>query len=153
MLAPWERTAIEFTGPSPLPVESGAHSIFSWVDQWAAAYGDDTAIIAGSRRVSWRSLQARSREFVRGLKRLGLKAGQTVALRMESMADTAAAALAVLRMGGVVLPIPQTTSVDEWNLVLLDLQPTLSLGKHAFVEKFSTLTSLSNLARQPGRSG
>ncbi len=147
LLAPWERSAIEFSGLSPLPVESGAHSISSWVNQWAAAYGDDTAIIAGSRRVSWRSMQARSREFVRGLKKLGLKAGQTVALRMESTADTAAAALAVLRMGGVVLPIPQTTSVDEWNLVLLDLQPALSLGKQAFVENFSTLTSFEQLSK------
>ncbi len=147
LLAPGEKNAIEISGLNPLRVDTGAHSIPSWIAQWMAAHGSDTVIVTGNRRVNWRSLEARSREFVRGLKTLGVKAGQTIALRMEPTPDTAAAALAVLRMGGVVLPIPQTTAVEEWNLILLDLQPAFSLGQQAAAEKFSTLTSFEHLSK------
>jgi non-ribosomal peptide synthetase component F/thioesterase domain-containing protein len=150
LLAPSERSALDFSGRSPLPADCGTHSIPSWLDLWTSSHGNEIAIVAGGQRISWHALQSKSREFVRGLKNLGLKAGQTVAVCMEPAVDTLAAALAAMRMGAVVLPIPQGTSAAEWNLILLDLQPALSLGPQASAGRFTTLTSFEKLRKAAG---
>ncbi len=150
MLTAWEKAALEVAGLSPLPVDSGSHSIPSWLDQWGSANAGDAAIVAGNRRLSWSALHARGLQMSRGLRKLGVQAGQTVALRMEPTIDAAAAAIAALRIGAVVLPIPQATSEAEWNLVLLDLQPALSLGDQALTGKFSALTSFERLGEAGG---
>lgn len=150
LLAAPEKAALEVAGLSPLPVDSGSHSIPSWLDQWASVNGNDTAIVAGSRRLSWAALHAKGLQMAQGLRKLGVQAGQTVALWMEPTIDAAAAAIAALHIGAVVLPIPQATLEAEWNLVLLDLQPALSLGNQALTGRFSALTSFDRLSEAGG---
>jgi thioesterase domain-containing protein/acyl-coenzyme A synthetase/AMP-(fatty) acid ligase len=150
LLGAAERAALKVAGLSPSSVSSGSHSILSWLDQWASSNADDAAIVAGNRRLSWHALHTRSLQMARGLGKLGVQAGQTVALRMEPTLDAAAAAIATLRIGAVVLPIPRTTSEAEWNLVLLDLQPALALGDQALTGKFSALTGFERVSEAGG---
>lgn len=145
LLSKEEKTVLAAAGASSILEDLAADSIPAWFDRCASSHPDAVAIIHGNRRISWRELQAKSLEYMRGLAQLGLTAGNTVALRMEPTADTAAVALAILRIGAMVLPVPQSTGVTEWNLILLELQPALSLAQQSFAERFTTLTSFAQV--------
>ncbi|MGH8324912.1 MAG: AMP-binding protein, partial [Steroidobacteraceae bacterium] len=147
LLAGEEKAVLEAAGAGPSPFDPGAHSIPAWLDRWTLIQGAAAAIVSGNERVSWKALQSKSLEFSLGLWKSGVRAGQTVAVRMEPSADAAAAVLAVLRIGAVVLPIPQTTSAAEWNLILLELQPAMALAQQAFSEKFAALTGFAQLEK------
>lgn len=146
LLSPEEKSVLESAGGSAIPEEPffeliREESIPAWLDRWTARRGDSLAILDRDRRIRWRDLHARSLEYARGLAQLGLTAGKTVALRMEPAADTAAVAWAILRLGAIVLPVPASTGLAEWNLILMELQPALSLARRSFTERFSALTS------------
>jgi len=132
-----------------LPVDSIAHAF----DRWAEERGDAPAIIAGTQRVSWRALRNRSRCFAGALKQLGIHAGQTVALRMEPTPETAAAAIAILRIGAVVLPVPGKTGAGETTTLLANLRPALSLAGKAFAARSPGITSLEELGLATAESG
>jgi non-ribosomal peptide synthetase component F/thioesterase domain-containing protein len=125
-----------------------AVSLIDAFDRQAEQRGDAAAIVAGKQRVSWKELAERSRSFAGALHQLGVRAGQQVALRMEPSADTAAAALAILRLRAVVLPVPAMTTPDEWDRVVMALLPRIALASSGFVSKTATTTYFEQLKNQ-----
>ncbi len=147
------------TGPAFRPVvieESEAQlvpvSLAQCFALQAEARGNSAAIVQGESRISWGGLQSRSLRFAHALETLGLGPGQTVAVRIEPTADSAAAAIAALRLGAVVLPVPASVSSAEWQTIRAQFQPSLSLAAQHFAEKFSFVTAFERLDVEPSTS-
>lgn len=79
-----------------------AHDMF---ERSAAKWPDATAIESSSRRVSYRELSAWSDDLAARLTDAGLRKGAIVYLAVESTFTTVASILAVLKAGGVFVPI------------------------------------------------
>ncbi len=120
-------------------------------DQHASQLGEAAAITAGKQRTSWNALRAASLRYAAALQSRGIQAGQTVALRLEANADAAAAALAILRLGGIVIPIPATTTVEEWNRILAELGPAAALASSAFARTVSSIVSFEQLRKSEAK--
>ncbi|HEV2274302.1 MAG TPA: condensation domain-containing protein [Acidobacteriaceae bacterium] len=147
LLAPEEKASHAIPAASSMPVRSGSHTLLSWLEEHAAADGEGTAIVSGRQPVSWLALRRRSRELAAAIRKLGVEAGQVVALHLEQTVETTAAAWALLKIGAIVLPIPQGISEAEWKLIVLELRPALSLSHAAIAEKLSELTSFEKLRK------
>jgi non-ribosomal peptide synthetase component F/thioesterase domain-containing protein/acyl carrier protein len=148
-LAPREEITLHEAGRGAalLAARNGSlpDSLIEAFDCHAEERGEATAILAGKQRTSWKDLAEKSRTFAGALQQLGVRAGQQVALRMEPTADTAAAALAALRLHAVVLPVPVGTTPDEWDRVVMALRPSVALASSGFVSKTATTIHFEQL--------
>ena len=153
LLSSDEELALRRAGSGPSLSRIYSSSLVEAFDRHASAFGTATAVIAGNARTSWKALADKSIQFAYALQNLNIEQGQIVALRMEPNSDAAAAALAILRIGAVALPIPGSTSADEWKRMLAQLEPAAVLAGSEFSSDLSSLISfekLSKLARPHG---
>ena len=147
LLSQEEQKTLDRAGLDMSFLDLGGHSISTWLSERALERGESPAIVTGDQRISWRALENRSREFAAGLLKLGVEPHQTVAIRMEPSIAAAASVLAVLRIGAIVLPIPQSTPPAEYNRILVSLEPKLALAEEGFADKLDRLTSFAQLSR------
>ena len=124
-------------------------SLVETLDLHATALGNAPALILSESQISWNGLRNRSISFAQAMERRGLLPGQTVALRLEPDADSAAAVIAALRAGAVVLPVPASVSSAEWQEIRIQLKPALCLAGRSFAEKFSSVTAYEDLESDP----
>jgi thioesterase domain-containing protein/non-ribosomal peptide synthetase component F/acyl carrier protein len=117
---------------SGLQAETATVSLAQWLDHQADTLADAAALLHGHQRISWKELQERSQIMASNLRTLGVAAGQVVALRLESTANDAAAAWALLRIGAIALPIPASASASEWAALLDSQQPAMALASSSF---------------------
>lgn len=148
VVSPEEQLSLQKSG-APL-ISQPPTSLIDAFNRQATTLGTATAIVAGTERTSWETLSEKSLKFAHALQELHVEQGNVVALRMEPTSNVAAAALAILRIGGIALPIPASTSVEEWKLILTQLQPSLSLAGKDFADKLSSVTSFDRLNNSNG---
>ncbi|MEV0750382.1 amino acid adenylation domain-containing protein [Streptomyces sp. NPDC050273] len=86
---------------APVPAASLPELIAAQADRTP----DAVAVECDGTRWTYRELSARAGEFAERLVRLGVRAEMPVALLMERSADLVAALLAVMRAGGVYVPL------------------------------------------------
>jgi len=149
LLSQEEEIALAKAGHGAPFTKHCAVSLPEYFDQQVEARGESAAIVTDGQHVSWKTLQQKSLQFAHALQKLGVRSGQIVALHMEASADTAAAAIALLRIGAVALPIPSTIESTEWGQMLLRLQPTYALASQNVTGKFARIISVESLAQSP----
>ena len=120
-------------------------SLAQWLDRHADNLGDTPAVLIGEERISWNTLRDRSRSMAFALQARGITAGKTVALRLESSANDAAAAWALLSIGAIALPLPASANPAEWTRVLSSQQPLFALASAAFAASVSGVTPYEHL--------
>ncbi|MEK5023511.1 salicylate synthase [Paenibacillus sp. FSL M7-1046] len=75
--------------------------------EWADRYGDNTAIVEGGKRISYRELDRRADELAAGFVHLGIERGDNVVVQLPNCAAFAAACFALFRIGALpVLALP-----------------------------------------------
>ncbi|MBX6388960.1 MAG: salicylate synthase, partial [Frankia sp.] len=75
--------------------------------QWAAAYGAATAVVDGSRRLSYAELDAEADNLAAGLRDLGIGAGDRVVVHLSNRVEFVTTLFALLRLGAPgVLALP-----------------------------------------------
>ncbi|WP_446745078.1 condensation domain-containing protein [Silvibacterium acidisoli] len=126
--------------------ETARLSLTAAFDRIAEKNGNTAALIFGEHRTSWSELQQKSLGLARAMQNAGVRAGATVAVRLEQSAEAAASVLATLRLGAVVLPVPASVSSVEWQTIQAEFKPVLSLSSETFAEKFAAVTSYKQLA-------
>jgi non-ribosomal peptide synthetase component F/thioesterase domain-containing protein/acyl carrier protein len=151
LLSAEEESALAKAGRGETPSNKKVSSLAEAFDMHAAQLGERTAIGAGKNRTSWTALRSTSLKYAAALHSRGIQSGQTVALRMEPNASTAAAALAILRAGACVMPIPASTTVEEWNRILADLRPEAALASESFARAFTNILSFEKLHKTDAR--
>jgi amino acid adenylation domain-containing protein len=88
------------------------------VQRHAITTPDALAVRAGSNRLTYRELNSRSNQLANYLQTLGVIPGSVVGLCVERTLDFPAAALAILKAGGVYLPLDTKTPKRRLQMML-----------------------------------
>jgi acyl-CoA synthetase (AMP-forming)/AMP-acid ligase II len=67
--------------------------------------GDKPAVVDGERSLSWREFDRRTNRVANGLRGLGVRRGDRVAVLMHNSAEMLEVILGILKAGGVVVPL------------------------------------------------
>jgi len=138
--APVESSAIEQSSALTTGV-----SLAEWLDRQAEALGAAKAVIEADRTLTWNNLRERSLTMAAAFRSLGVSVGSTVALRIESNANDAATAWALLRLGAVVLPVPPSADLVVWSRLKAAHQPALAVASPSFTSGTAGFTSCEEL--------
>ena len=84
----------------------------------AAAHGERTAVVAGERRLTFAELDRDVDGFAAGLRELGVRRGDRVAVVLRNSAEAAVAIYGVLRAGAAFVPINPTAKDDKLAYLL-----------------------------------
>jgi long-chain acyl-CoA synthetase len=94
--------------------------LHEFLTQAAACRPDSVALVAGSERMSCRTLDAESTRLAAGLQARGVKRGERVALFLDNGIETAVAVYAVLKAGAVFMLVNPLTKRDKLTYLLND---------------------------------
>ncbi|MBM7112805.1 AMP-binding protein [Archangium primigenium] len=102
--------------------------------KWAALTPRRTALIdiPHQRRIDWASLDARVRRLAHGLRALGLRSGDRVAVLSRNGIEYQELYFAVARAGLVLLPLNWRLSPEALRTLLTDAEPALLVASDEF---------------------
>ena len=110
--------------------------------------GDKTALLAltkkGTQRWCYRELGDRARSFATGLKNAGFKRGDSVALFAENRPEWIAAALGVIRLGAVAVPLDVQLADHDLAHVLNDSDARAIITTQQRAKRLATLSPRPN---------
>lgn len=98
-----------------------AHELIEAATRWP----DGTALLFNEERVSFAQLAERAGQWQEGLARLGIKAGERIAMLLPNGPDFAYGYYATVALGAVFVPLDPVLKADELGEILADLQPRL----------------------------
>jgi amino acid adenylation domain-containing protein len=125
--------------PTPDPTEL----VHETIARRAAETPDAIGVVQGSQALTYRELDARANELAHQLRRLGVTAEIPVAVCLERCVDVVVALLAVLKAGGVYVPLNPKDPADRLTYLIENLGAQIVLTK----------SRLAELAASPGGSG
>ncbi|MDX6237243.1 MAG: hypothetical protein QOG10_2058, partial [Kribbellaceae bacterium] len=123
VLREMEGVAAEVTGEL-----SGLHTLF---ERQVAKTPEATALIQGSREISYAELDRRSNAVAWQLVDLGVRPGQLVAVRVARSAELVVAVLAVLKSGAAYLPLDPGVPESRWSFMTADAGAVALVGDDA----------------------
>lgn len=88
---------------------------------------DTVAVVCGNQRLTYRELNAGANFQARRMRELGVKTGVLVGVYMEHSPELLIAVLAVLKAGGVCVPLEPTYPEQRLALMLQDCRPHVIL--------------------------
>jgi fatty-acyl-CoA synthase len=105
----------------------------------AAQHADRIAVVSADETLTYRELEARTRELARALIGAGVVKGARVALWIANSPEWITAAYAVASVGGVVVPLNTFATAAERDHILRHSDASLlllqrELGKHRFAQ-------------------
>jgi long-chain acyl-CoA synthetase len=109
-------------------------SLASVLAEAARRYPDKTAIVDPYQRVTYRDLWQQARAYAAGLRELGVKPGDAVALQCPNIADFPRAYYGILAAGAAVVPVHLLLTPDEIAYVLKDSGATLLISHAAVLQ-------------------
>ncbi|WP_019813088.1 non-ribosomal peptide synthetase, partial [Saccharomonospora saliphila] len=118
----------ELDGFTPEPVTAGVAERFGRV---AAEHADATAVVEGTRRLSYGDLDARANRLAHVLCDAGVCPGDFVALALPRSADLVVAVLAVLKTGAAYVPLDPDHPAERLAHILTDARPRLLVTESA----------------------
>jgi amino acid adenylation domain-containing protein len=120
------------------------------VARTAAARPDAIALVCGDTRLTYRELMARADRLAGALRTAGVTAGSPVGLCLPRGVAMGVAPLAVLRAGGVYVPLDPELPQARLGTVLADLGAELVLATPAVVERVRGLAVHIGLIAEDG---
>lgn len=96
----------------------------------AARFPDKLALIAGSRRVTYRDLDCQANRLAYSLVELGVRRGDRVAIWMDNSVEAVVALFASLKAGGVFVLLNPTTKTDKLIYLLNNCQASTVVCAH-----------------------
>jgi non-ribosomal peptide synthetase component F len=110
---------------APYPTQP-IHELF---EAQVARSPDALAVIAGAQRVTYGELNRRANQLARALQRHGVVAGTRVALSLERSVELVVAELAILKCGGVYVPLDDNAPLERQRFIVDDCQAQLVLSR------------------------
>jgi len=126
--------------------ETTVHSV---VADTAARYPEATAVCSGDVRLSYGELNRRANQLAHRLCRLGVRRDVAVAVCMDRSEELIVALLAILKAGGVYLPIEPANPRERIEFFLADSKAQLVLTEAAEEDKV-TGSSAQVMVLEPG---
>jgi acyl-CoA synthetase (AMP-forming)/AMP-acid ligase II len=109
--------------------------------QTAQATPDKPALIAGSREVSYREFDQHTRALAHGLRSLGLRPGDCVALHLSNSIETVQSYIACFKAGLIAVPCKTGLKADELTFALEHSQARTYVTHPTLYEQFSAVRS------------
>ncbi|UWZ42821.1 amino acid adenylation domain-containing protein [Dactylosporangium matsuzakiense] len=103
-------------------------TLAGWIGATAACTAEAVAVEDPAGTLTYGALDAAAGRLAGALAAHGIKPGDVVGLALDTLADTATAILAVLRVGGVYLPLDRTLPVDRLRYMVGRADCRLVLG-------------------------
>jgi long-chain acyl-CoA synthetase len=97
-------------------------------------YPKRTAIVFGQKKISYRSLEDLTNRLAAGLIHLGIKKEDKVALFLDNCPEFVMSYFAVLKTGGVVVPINYMFKIEEAKYVLQDSEAICLITSRPYVD-------------------
>lgn len=94
----------------------------TYLDRWATARPDKAAVVDAQGRLSWSQLARTVERAAHGLQAAGLGPGAVVSCQLPNWNEFVILALAALRVGAIVNPIPPTYRGNELRFILSTLE-------------------------------
>jgi cyclohexanecarboxylate-CoA ligase len=88
------------------------------LDRWARVRGERTALVDAASRYSWAALARAVERVAHGLRAAGVEAGTLVSVQLPNWNEWVLCALAAVRLGAVLNPIPPTYRAGELRFIL-----------------------------------
>jgi acyl-CoA synthetase (AMP-forming)/AMP-acid ligase II len=92
--------------------------LYEWLDKIATDQGNGKALIYRDNYLSWRGLKHRVERRAQEFHAMGIKKGEWVGLMLGNVPDFAILALALSKVGAVIVPIDPTTASREFEQVM-----------------------------------
>ncbi len=119
--------------PSSRPT---GHFLFhSLIEDQAERTPDATAVVFESETLSYHDLNRRANQLARRLKALGIGPEVMVAVCMQRSLELAIAVLAVLKAGGVLVPLDPDAPIERLRLLLDETEPAAILAQKATADR------------------
>jgi len=109
-----------------------AATMGSWAAGHAARTPNKLALICKGERVTYAALDGRARQLAAGLRTLGVRPGDRVAVLMLNCVEVLEVLLACTHLGAIFVPINFRLSQDEIAFILDDATPELLIFHQAF---------------------
>lgn len=120
-----------------------------WLREAAGLYPDRPAVVAQDWVVSYRELEHRVAACAAGLRGLGARGGDLIAVSTARSIDLLAATLAVLRINAVICPVDLGQAPGRARHMLANLRPNLIVADADEAAIVSSAVPVSSLARYP----
>ncbi|HEX8346229.1 MAG TPA: amino acid adenylation domain-containing protein, partial [Actinoplanes sp.] len=130
----WNALIAGFGDPTPQPLP--AYGWFEVFDQAAAAHADRTAAVCGTQTLSYRQLAEQVGSLATHLTELGAGRGTVIGLGASRDLDFLTAAMAIMRIGAIYLPLPNGP-VPRVASMLRTSEASLLLAGDTFTETLS----------------
>ncbi len=121
----------------------------AFLERAAQVFPEKTAVVSGSRRLSYADMAAESTRFARALRRSGIGAGDRVAVLLPNLPEMLLAHFAVPLVHGVLVAINTRLSPEEITYIcdhsgakLLIGDTELLAGLADVVDRFATVTEI-----------
>ncbi len=105
-----------------------AGGVHDRVRHWAQTAGDAVAVVDASQVLSFTALEARANRLAWFLRGLGIGRGSAVGLCLPRSADLAVALLAVLKAGGMYVPLDPELPVERLRFIAADAKVDVVLS-------------------------
>jgi long-chain acyl-CoA synthetase len=92
----------------------------SFLELSARRSPEKTALVCGSRRVSYAELERSANRLAHGLNAEGVRRGDRVAVHLDNSIEAVLAVFAILKAGGVFMMVNPTTKAEKLGYVLND---------------------------------
>ncbi len=107
----------------------------------ASRFGERTALLVDGRSVSWTELDAQVDAVARGLRALGVEAGDRVMLALGTSEAFVQSYLGTLRAGGVAAPLNPTSTATEVEQVIRSCAPRVVVVEEESLQAAGTALS------------
>src|SRR5262245_16831326 len=93
-----------------------------YLDRWASERANKNAIVDARRRLTWSALARAVERAAHGLQAAGIERGAIVSAQLPNWNEWVVLALACLRVGAILNPIPPTYRANELRFILARLE-------------------------------
>lgn len=124
LLTPAEQQQLTTQPDRPLHVEECAHSLF---ELRAASAPGATALVFAGQELSYEELNARANQLAHHLRSLGLRPETNVGVCMYRSIDSVVALLAILKAGGVYIPLDPQLPAERLSYILEETNVSILL--------------------------
>lgn len=100
--------------------------LYRWLRETAEVHGSSKALVYRETYLSWRGLLHRVDRRAQEFASIGIKEGDWVGLMLGNVPDFAILALAISRLGGILVPLDPTTGARELEMIF-DVAPLRAL--------------------------
>ncbi len=109
-----------------------AATLDAWLDRVAAAYPERPFVLTDDVTMTYRDVQRRATQIAKGLRSLGVGAGDRVALVMANHPEFAPIAFAIWRLGAAMIPVNFLFRTEELAYVVLQSACKVVISMDAF---------------------